>query len=50
MFAKLLALLAQNQFIIEFATGNTLFGLSVGALIAAGGWVLLMRLRNHNKM
>lgn len=47
MFARLIAMLAENPRMIEWATGNTLFGLSAAALIAVGVWVMLMRLRRH---
>lgn len=47
MFAKLIALLNENAQLVEFATGNTLFCLSAVALVAVGGWVLLMRIKNH---
>lgn len=47
MFAKLVAVIAENRQLIEFATGNALFVLSAVALIAVGGWVMLMRRKNH---
>lgn len=47
MFAKLIAMIAENRQIIEFVTGNTMFGLSALALVAVGGWVLLMRSKHH---
>lgn len=49
MFAKLIALVADHHELVEFATGNTLFGLSAALLVAVGGWVLLMR-RKHDRM
>lgn len=47
MFAKWIAILAENQRFVEFVTGNTLFWLSAAALVAVGGWVMLMRAKNH---
>lgn len=47
MFTRLIALIAENGQFVEFATGNTLFGLSAAALMLVGGWVLFMRSRNQ---
>lgn len=47
MFAKLIAAISENEQLVDFATGNTLFWLSAAALIGVVGWVLLMRSRHH---
>ncbi len=47
MLIKWTAFLLENRRFIDFVTGNTVFWLSALGLVAAGGWVLLMRSRNH---
>lgn len=47
MFDKLIGMIVDNQRLVEFATGNTLFWLSAMLLVAVGGWVMLKRSKNH---
>lgn len=47
MFEKLVGMIAENQQLVEFATGNILFWLSAALLAAVGGWVMLMRSKHH---
>lgn len=47
MFAKLIAAITENPKLIDFATGNLMFGGSLLVLVAVGLWVILKRNQNH---